>query len=208
VSARRHPPNPIALQTYSGAALLGSWLLASQTFAASPSTSEMSGLFASGPQEVVLEVALGEHGKGESLVVLRGADDAIYLDAAEFAQLRLRLPKSGALLHEGRPYYAAASIPGAKVALNEALQRVIIEAPPEAFELTRLSAAERQSPPVTPASPGAFLNYQLSSQQIDGRNNSGAYAEMGAFAAMGVVTSTAVARDSPLQRGVVRLDTS
>jgi outer membrane usher protein len=159
-------------------------------------------------QEAVLEVSLSEKGRGESLVVLRGPDGAIFLDAGEFSQLRLRLPGTAPRIHDGHPYFAAADIPGAKVTINEALQRAVIEAPADAFEVTRLSAGERESPKVTPASPGAFLNYQLSSQRIDGRANSGAYAEIGTFAAIGVLTNTAIARDSPFRRDVLRLDTT
>ena len=188
---------PIALQTYSGAVLACCLLLMSRSIAAVPAL-----------QEAVLEVSLSEKGKGESLVVLRGPAGALYLDAAEFAQLRLHLPKSASVMQDGHAYYAPADIRGVKVSIDEALQRAVIVAPPDAFEVTRLSAAERQSPPVTPASPGAFLNYQLSSQQIEGRNNSGAYAEIGMFAAMGVLTSTTVARESSLRRDVVRLDTT
>jgi outer membrane usher protein len=156
----------------------------------------------------VLEVSLSEKGKGESFVVLRGPGGSVYLDAQEFSQLRLHLPKTAPKMHDGHRYFSPADIPGAKVTVNETRQRAVIEAPADAFEMTRLSAAEHEAPKVTPASPGAFLNYQFSSQQIQGHNNSGAYAELGTFAAMGVLTSTTVARDSQLQHDVVRLDTT
>ena len=71
-----------------------------------------------------------------------------------------------------------------------------------------MSAAERRSPDITPASPGAFLNYQLSAQQIDGQNIGGAFAELGLFAGAGVLTSTAVARYGNDDNQLVRLDTT
>ena len=194
--------NSIALQTYSGAALFVCLVVVSRQSVAGAVAQETS------LQEAVLEVCLSEQGKGESLVVLRGPDGTVYLEAEEFSQLRLHLPKTAPKMREGHRYFSPADIPGAKVTINEALQRAVIAAPPDAFEMTRLSAAERESPKVTPASPGAFLNYQLSSQQIQGHNNSGAYAEVGMFAAMGVLTGTAVARDSQLQHDVARLDTT
>ncbi|HEY2677132.1 MAG TPA: fimbria/pilus outer membrane usher protein, partial [Steroidobacteraceae bacterium] len=84
----------------------------------------------------------------------------------------------------------------------------VISVPASVLDTTRLSAAERRSPTVTPAAPGAFLNYQLSVQQINGQNNDGAYAELGLFAGAGVLTNTAVARYSDIDSRLVRLDTA
>ncbi len=71
-----------------------------------------------------------------------------------------------------------------------------------------MSAADRRSPDITPASPGAFLNYQLSAQQIDGQNTGGAFAELGVFAGAGVLTNTAVARYGGIDNQAVRLDST
>ena len=190
----------IALQTYSGALLFA--LLLSAVHAASPSPSS------DGLEEAVLEVALSAQGKGETLVVLRGPNNALYLEASEFARLRLHVPTAKPLLHQGQTYYAPADISGATVSIDESLQRAVIAVPVQSFELTRLNANERVGPALTPASPGAFLNYQLSSQQIDGQRNSGAYTELGMFAAMGVLTNTSVARDNSISRDMTRLDTT
>ena len=188
------------VQTYSGALLLS--LLASVASAASTPRAETE------LEEAVLEVALSGQGQGETLVVLRGPNHAIYLEAAEFTRLRLSPPQSKPLLRQGRVYYSPADIPGVSVDIDEALQRAVITAPAQAYELTRMNAAERNRPPLTRASPGAFLNYQLSSQQIDGQRSSGAYAELGMFASLGVLTNTAVARDNSINRDMTRLDTT
>ncbi len=156
----------------------------------------------------MLEVSLHAGTPGDTLVVLRGPGGAIYLEEDDFARLRLRRPTGGALEHDGRRYYAPTKIKGCTVTIDEAEQRAVITAPPGAFEATHLSTAEPQHPGVTPASPGAFLNYQLSAQQIAGQNIDGAYGELGVFAGRGVLTNSAVARAGDGQDALIRLDTT
>ncbi len=158
--------------------------------------------------EAVLEVTLSKSEPGEMVVVLRGSQGQLYLEESDFARLRLRLPPTAPYLHEGRRFFDPQAIKGCTVAIDEAAQRAVITAPPASLDTTHLSAAERRSPAITPASPGAFLNYQLSAQQIDGRNIGGAFAELGAFAAAGVLTNTAVARYGNDDNQLVRLDST
>jgi outer membrane usher protein len=162
--------------------------------------------------EAVLEVTLSTDDKGETMVVLRGAGDVLYLDEDDFAKLRLHLPQAAPYERGGHRYFAPTAIKGCTVAIDEARQRAVISVPALALGTTHLSAAERQHPSVTPAEPGAFFNYQLSAQQIQGRTNGGVYGEMGLFAGVGVLTSTAVGRSGGGQGGspqdFIRLDTA
>ena len=111
-------------------------------------------------------------------------------------------------MHEGRRFFEPRAIPGCSVSIDEASQRAVITAPPTSSDTTHVSAADRRSPNITPASPGAFLNYQVSAQQIDGQNTGGAFAELGVFAGAGVLTSTAVGRYGGIDNQLVRLDTT
>jgi outer membrane usher protein len=186
-----------ALQTYSGLLLL--FCLAAQS------------ALAAGPRELaeaVLEVTLSAAEPGEMLVVLRGPEGQLYLDEKDFARLRLRIPQAAPYVFEGRRYFDPKGIKGCSVTIDESLQRAVISVPANWLDTTYLSAAERRSPDVTPASPGAFLNYQFSAQQINGQNIGGAYAELGTFAGAGVITSTAVARYGADDNLLVRLDTT
>jgi outer membrane usher protein len=186
-----------ALQTYSGV-LLMLWLAAQPAFAADPSQLTQS----------VIEVTLSGTDTGEMLVVLRGPQGELYLEEDDFQRLRLHLPKIAPLLFEGRRFFDPRAIKGCSVIVDERLQRAVITAPTASLDTTHLSAKERRSPDITPASPGAFLNYQLSAQQIDGQNLGGAFAELGVFAGAGVLTSTAVARYGGADKQVTRLDTT
>ncbi|MDP9090400.1 MAG: fimbria/pilus outer membrane usher protein [Pseudomonadota bacterium] len=186
-----------AQRTYSGV-LLALWLAAQCAFAADTSHLTQS----------VMEFTLSGTDSGEMLVVLRGPQGELYLEEGDFERLRLHLPKTAPLLFEGRRFFDPRAIKGCSVNIDERLQRAIISAPTASFDTTHLSAAERRSPEITPASPGAFLNYQLSAQQIGGRNLGGAYAELGVFAGAGVLTNTAVARYGSADKQLVRLDTT
>jgi len=186
-----------ALQTYSGLLLMMLWAASAAMAADAPQLTE-----------AVMEVTLSNSEPGEMVVVLRGPDGELYLEESDFRRLRLHLPPTAAYLHEGRRFFQPSAIKGCVVRIDEAAQRVLIGAPPASLDTTHLSAAERRSPDITPASPGAFLNYQVSAQQIDGRNIGGAFAELGVFAGAGVLTGTAVARYGSSDNQLVRLDTT
>jgi outer membrane usher protein len=188
-----------ALQTYSGALLLLLFLAAPASAASPPYLTE-----------AVMEVTLSDAEPGEMIVVLRGPEGRLYLEESDFARLRLHVPQTAPYLYEGRRFFDPRAIKGCTVTIDESAQRALISVPSSSLDTTHLSAAERHSPDVTPASPGAFLNYQLSAQQIDGQNIGGAFAELGVFAGAGVLTNTAVARYGSFgtDNQVVRLDTT
>src|SRR6201996_2777034 len=161
--------------------------------------------------EAVMEVTSSAAEPGEMTVVLRGPDGQIYLEESDFVRLRLHTPGTPPYLHEGHRFYDPRAIKGCRVTIDEAAQRAVVIAPAASLDTTHLSAAERRSPDITPASPGAFLNYQLSAQQIQGQNIGGAFAELGVFAGTGVLTNTAVGRYGNYggnENQVVRLDTT
>jgi outer membrane usher protein len=191
--------NARAKQTYSGMLLLMMLCLFANAALAQPA-----------PQlsEAVLQVSLSEKDPGEMLVVLRGPEGQFYLEESDFVRLRLRIPQSEPYMHEGKRFFDPRAIKGLTVSIDETLQRAVINVSPAVLDTTRLSAAERRSPDITPASPGAFFNYQLSAQQIDGQNIGGAFAELGLFAGAGVLTNTAVARYGEGYNQLIRLDTT
>jgi len=160
------------------------------------------------PDEAVLEVTLEAGTPGETMVVLRGPGAAIYLDADDFAKLRLLLPAAAPIEYAGRRYYSPAAIRGCRIEIDETHERVVITAPAAAFETTHLSVADRPRPSLTPASPGGFFNYQVYTQQIAGQTTAGSYDELGLFAGAGVFTSTAVGRTGDGASNLVRLDTT
>jgi outer membrane usher protein len=197
VATTKQYRNAHAKQTYSGLLVLMLWLAVRAAFADPPQLSE-----------AVLEVTLSDKEPGEMIVVLRGPEGQFYMDESDFTRLRLQLPQTAPYLYEGKRFFDPRAIKGCTVSINETLQRAVITVSAAEFDTTRLSAAPRRSPDITPASPGAFFNYQLSAQQIDGHNMGGAFAELGLFAGAGVLTNTAVARYGDGYHQLIRLDTT
>ena len=161
-----------------------------------------------GLRESVMSVNVNSQPDSETLIVLRDATGALWLDAADFPRLRLLTPPGSGIIHQGRHYLPLAAVPGVSIELNESAQAIAVSASPAAFAATRLSATPNAEPSASGASPGAFLNYQLSAQRVAGENLTGAYAEIGAFAAKGVLLNSGVVRSLDGQTQAVRLDSS
>ena len=198
-----------ALRTYSGSVLLLGLCLSAVSLAdIRQSSGDLRVADDAQWTEAILEVTLSKDAPGEMLIVLRGRKGQVLLDERDFAALRLRAPPGKPVLHDGHRFLDPTDIKGCSVHIDETRQRVVIVAPASDFDTTRLSVAERRSPDITPASPGAFLNYQVSAQQINGQNIDGAFAEFGLFAGAGVLTNTALARYGGGDSQVVRLDST
>ncbi len=192
----------IAIQTYCGA------LLAASLGAGAPARAAEPEGAAEGVVEAVLEVTSRAAAAGESLVVLRGPGGALYLEEGDFAKLRLPLPKAAPYEYHGHRYFQPTALAGCTVTVDEAHQRVLIKVPPAELAPTRVSAAARPYPSVTAASPGGFLNYQMSAQQIQGQGIGGVLGELGMFASPGVLTNSMVGRYELGTEQAVRLDTT
>jgi outer membrane usher protein len=154
-----------------------------------------------------MEISESADQPGDMMIVLRGPSGEFFLEESDFRRLRLA-PASAPYLHDGHRYFDPTAIHGCTVSVDEALQRAVIHVPADNLETTHVSAADRRHPDITPALPGAFLNYQLSAQQVAGRNTGGAYTELGLFAGAGVLTSTAVTRYGFDEQPLVRLDST
>lgn len=161
-----------------------------------------------GLHETVLDFVVNADANSRSLVVLRDLTTGLWLEAADYAQLRLNLPPVAAYHLRDKTYFPLQAIPGVDVRIDESTQRVTVTVPPQALEATRISAPPRRSTPITPAELGGFLNYQLSGQRIGTQTLSGVSAELGIFGREGVATNTMLARDSSAARSAVRLDST
>jgi outer membrane usher protein len=157
--------------------------------------------------EAVLEVSVNARGGGQTLVVLKDAAGRLYLEAGDFARLNLVTPTQGERVSDGHRYFPLAALPRVALEFDAPSQHLDIKAPADDFLLTRESAPARIGPRITPAEPGAFLNYQLSDQTIAGTRNAGELLELGVFNKNGVLTSSGVARQGDGSDQAVRLDT-
>ena len=161
-----------------------------------------------GYREAVMNVTVNAQAEGETLIVLRDAAGALWFDAADFPRLRLLTPPGTGFVHQGRHFLPLAAVPGLAVSVDEPAQSIVVTAPAAAFAATRVRAPLRPAPVLSSASPGAFLNYQLSAQRVAGQNLTGAYAELGVFASPGVLLNSGVVRSLGGRTETVRLDTT
>jgi outer membrane usher protein len=159
-------------------------------------------------KEAVLEISVNQRAEQETLVVLRDSGNGLWLEEQDFAKLRLRLPPAAPRNIEGRRYYPLNAIAGLTVTIDELTQSAAIMAPANAFLPSLRSAPDRPVTPLSSASPGAFLNYQLSAQHIGGTDAEAAQTELGLFGTPGVLTNTAVARTAAGDTQFIRLDTT
>jgi len=106
--------------------------------------------------------------EAHSLVVLRDTDGTLLVRAADLAQLRLKKPARGVLTVDGERYVRLGRrwAPRAVRRRGAARPRQPAAA---AFLPTRTVTRSPDLPPVTTASLGGFVNYDLYGEQIDRR---------------------------------------
>jgi outer membrane usher protein len=159
-------------------------------------------------QAAPLEVIINSQEPGPLLVMLRETPHALWLEAADFHTLRLRVPKVTPVVQDGHAYYPLAAIPGLQLELDEPQQRVRVEVPASAFETSAALAAPNPAPPLSVAAPGASLSYQLSAQRTDGADAEGALGKLNFFGPWGVFSNSGVVRSVADDTQGVRLDTT
>jgi len=167
-----------------------------------------------GFEEAVLQIQINKAAANEMVVALRG-DQLIWLDADDFARLRLRTPDREPLIVEGIPHYPLQDIPEAIIEFEDATQTVVLTVPPRAFLSANISLAETPAHSIAQSSFGGFLNYEVSAEHGEtggtaqqSQTFGTATTELGFFGPHGVVTNTAIGQYSDATNRVVRLETT
>jgi outer membrane usher protein len=159
-------------------------------------------------REAVLDVSINSQPVTEVLVLLRDRAGGFWIEERDAARLRLQTAGQRLRTINGKAWLALSALPGIVLTLDEGRQRLDVTAPAGAFVPERVSLAPRATPMPGTASPGAFLNYQLSARRVGSTDTSGGFAELGAFAARGVVTSSSLLRSDPLGTRGLRLEST
>lgn len=159
-------------------------------------------------REAVIELLVNGQSPGQTLLVLRDRGEGLWVREDDLARLRLRRPNAPPVEHDGRQYFKLNDIAGAVISIDEARDQALARIPPAAFAPTRLEGSAGGAPVITRASPGAFLNYQLSGQRTAGESTGGALAELGLFGAAGVFSNTVLGRAAAGSDQAIRLDST
>jgi outer membrane usher protein len=157
---------------------------------------------------LILDLRLNAQADGVTVVVERDATGELWLAAADLQKLRLAVPDAQPRVIDGTAHYPLAAFAGTSLRIDEATQSADIAVAPGAFVPTRIGYDARSDVPVTPARPGAFINYDVSVAREDGERASGAQVELGFFDSAAVATTSFVATDTGTGRDFTRLDTA
>ena len=156
----------------------------------------------------VLVVTLNRQPQREPIVALRDARGAVFVGATDFAQWRLRIPDSTALVHLGERYYPIAALPGLVASVRESEQALVIEAPAALFPATPIDVGAAPVPLPRRSASGGFLNYNLLASRESGTTSTAASFELGLFGAWGVLTSTGTVGDGQTVPHWTRLEST
>ena len=156
--------------------------------------------------EVFMAVLINEQPQG--IVVILRSDGRLFAGAQDLRRWRLRLPNTAPLIHYGEDFFALDALAGLSYRFDESSQALTVQAAPSLFDATRLKGTVTNFSAPTPASPGGFLNYDVSANHAQGRTSTSGLLELGGFAGWGTVQTRLLARDLNGKATAVRLDTT
>lgn len=125
----------------------------------------------------------GKTGFG-TVLALAFKNEDVLLTGEDLSQWRVVLPNSNYLDYFGSRYYSLRDI-GVKSYLNSALLQLHLEIPAQQFADLKLQGHQREQIELTQASPGFYLNYDISATHNDDISTASGYAELGMFNAWG-----------------------
>jgi len=159
-------------------------------------------------QELWLVVQINHYGPAEPVLLLRLADGRLLARGDDVTHWRLPLPTQVPVSSGGDKFYALDSLPGLTYTLDEAKQALFVSVPPGLFLNTLLNGQARQFSAASPTPPGAFFNYDISTQTASGHVQAGGLFELGVFNSWGVGVGDFLARDYGGGNNVMRLTTT
>jgi outer membrane usher protein len=158
-------------------------------------------------EEMFLEMRLNRQ-PGQSALILRQSDGALYARKDDLQRWRLRLPEVASLAYRGEEYYPLAAFAGLIYRVDEANQALVAQAPASLFSgIEMRGSGSRLAAPTRPP-PGAFLNYDLLLNRTQGNTQRTGLVELGAFGGLGVGVTSFLAQPRGEGTRVVRLDST
>ncbi|QJR10662.1 hypothetical protein DSM104443_01729 [Usitatibacter rugosus] len=155
----------------------------------------------------------GEAVSDGALILRAGAEGKqFFLGAAEARRLRLDLAARVSAVHVDKDdFYPLDGIEGLRYAFDELTQSLAIDAVPAIFNAQQITLPPPALVDATRPGTGAFLTYDLISQQTDAagqaKNLTSGQAELGIFTPYGVFTQSTFGNANGPDRGLLRLDT-
>ncbi|WP_167772855.1 fimbria/pilus outer membrane usher protein [Ramlibacter humi] len=153
-----------------------------------------------GTRLLPLEVIVNGSRSGNWLLLER--DGALHAPEEAFTEWRLARPAQAPVEFRGQRWHPLSSVAGFEPVLDPVSQVLQLQFSPAAFAATRLSPEAAPRPPVTPAIPAAFLNYDVdftaqSQRGAAATRDFGALLEAGLSGSAGVLTSSFLVTGHP-----------
>ncbi len=156
--------------------------------------------------EVFMAVLI--NGQTQGTVFILRSDGRLFAGAQDLRRWRLRLPNTAPLTHYGEDFFALDALAGLSYRFDESSQALTVQAAPSLFDATRLKGTVTNFSAPTPASPGGFLNYDVSANNAQGRTTASGLLELGGFGSWGAGQTHILARDLGGHASAIRLDTT
>jgi outer membrane usher protein len=154
-----------------------------------------------------LEVEINQMPTRETAFVLV-MGGRLLVKAEDLKRWRIMLPDSPPIPYEGVDYYALDALRGMSYQLDEAAQKISLQATPGTFEATGIRGIATGFVKPDPTPPGGFVNYDLFVSRAAGATHRSGLIELGGFGPWGVLTSNQLVNDSEEDSEIIRLDTT
>lgn len=158
--------------------------------------------------EAWIAVAINGQNLPDPALVLQRNRNRIFVRGEDLQRWRLRLPDAKPVSHLGESYFSLDSLSGLRYRLDDANQRLHVDAPAALFERTEFSASAVAHEAAIPPSLGGFLNYDLYANYAPSGMQPSALFEAGAFSPWGSGVSRLLTRDLAGRDTVVRLEST
>ncbi len=159
-------------------------------------------------QPTLLQVTVNGQPMAEPVLLLRGEDGALYATSAMLTAWRLQVPAIEPVLFENEPYFRITGIEGLEARYSDAEQALTLTAAASLFDQQRAELDRAELLPMTPASTGGFVNYDIFAEYYAGQASINGAAEFGIFTRHGVGTSSFIGHAGSEETRVTRLETS
>lgn len=158
-------------------------------------------------EELLLAVSINGQRMTQGTLVAR-IEDRLWVRREDLVQWRLSIPAQEGMSWGGDVLYPLQAFDRVSYRVDESQQLLLIDAPAELFELTRIEARRAALTTPMPSPLGGFFNYDVFATHDDTRSATNALAEIGMFNGFGVAIGNFVRRDLPEGERVIRLETT
>ncbi len=162
-------------------------------------------------KELWLEVSINNQTQRNTVFALRRSDGEIMLSERDLHEWRMNPPSEGYIDYQGERFFLLSDL-DIQAELDLQSLTLTLQAPADLFDSASFNTWGLNQLSLTPSSPGAFFNYDISSTHFDFDNEtrtSGLF-ELGTFSTWGSGTTNFLARHNQLGDlpDLVRLDTT